>query len=168
MAATKNPGLHTSRIIRPLGGRQLSDCRWEIWGGILVRLRSSRYRTRYTWRPIGEHYGTGGDTLGQVLSHVAEFRRGRMDEWRLKLTLCWAYDSRKGPEGFHIVWMENISNRGCLGYWTPDDATTWSLAVGFLCHGNWRPLVDHLIETDQGFAGAWQEYLATRATKLSP
>lgn len=163
------------RLVAALGGERVDERRFNLWGGQIKVAGGGASKDHFFWvRGVTESDGNFVRLIQSVVRHT---RVGRvlMDDggylWaELDLSprvgsTCLPKTGQAVPMAFSLSW--NVSWKdgeyGCLGYWCRDeDPTTWNLMLGFLAHGEWRPLVDHLLETDADFAEKWAAFEAAR------
>jgi hypothetical protein len=163
------------RVVKALGGERVDERHFNLWGGRIKIARGGTYKDHYFWvrgttecdsnfvrliqntirhTPVGRVQLEGGSDLLAELDLSRQFgsvRRPKTNQAEpMAFSLSW-----------HVSWKEG--EYGCLGHWYRDESlVTWGLFLGFLTHGEWRPLVDHLLETDPQFADKWAAFEAAR------
>jgi hypothetical protein len=163
------------RLVKALGGEREDERNFRLWGGRLKIARGGSYKDHYFWvRGTTESDSNFVRLIQNTILHIG-VGRVRLDDGAdlfVELDLNPRAGSIRRPRtnqavplafwlSWHVTWAEG--EYGCMGYWCRDeDRALWDLLLGFLTHGEWRPLVDHLLETDPAFAEKWAAFEAAR------
>lgn len=160
------------KLILDLGGRKRwgeieagveGATKWthELWGG-LVHVETE-FRGPYDghmWKR--GHFFARRQNFAHLLSVVGHLYPDYGTDERLRVVPVVSAKAHRA-DGF---WLRGTSCASgfSLAYCSRLlDPAAWDLGLGYLTHGEWRPLVDHLLETDPKFGPRWEAYQARRA-----
>lgn len=163
-----------ANLVGLLGGsphrdRDRGGPHFRLWGGE-VKLWGWDNGRRHWFRRGGLFVAR--NSFGDLLHDAVAFGLGQVPDAGLHFHLSCGGHAADMPkvirEGRQAFYLDARTAGGRAHLWTfgPLEArrnpAAWPLFLGFLAHGEWRPLVDHLLETDQEFHDKWAAFEAAR------